>query len=129
MLGFLFPPSPCSNALNVLKYANYVLTSAVCIFSSLPFKNTYFAGEYFCPKGVEFNAANKSKSKVSFLKAAKFSTQAAPKGMKIQNVAPRHEKVGITHIVPEISNFWIWLTVQDKINTLLIKEKFYGLCT
>ena len=49
--------------------------------------------------------------------------------MKIQDVAPRHEKVGITNIVPEISNFWIWLTVQDKINTLLIKEKFYGLCT
>ena len=101
----------------------------MCIFSSLPFRNTYFAGEYFCPKGVEFNAANKSKSKVSFLQAANFSTQAAPKGMKIQDVAPRHEKVGITHIVPEISNFWIWLTVQDKINTLLIKEKFYGLCT
>ena len=47
--------------------------------------------------------------------------------MKIQDVAPRHEKVGITHIVPEISNFWIWLTVQDKINTLFICKKFYGL--
>ena len=131
LLGFLFPPSPCSNALNVLKYANYVLTSAVCIFCSLPFKNTYFAGEYFCPKGVEFNAANKSKSKVSFLQAANYSSphKQLQKGMKIHDVAPRHEKVRITHIVPEISNFWIWLTVQDKINTLLIKEKFYGLCT